>query len=106
MIAQGRVKGKTLSLYRLQSDGCLDEIATNTSIGRFGNYEQSGGRNGIDPATRSYAAVVDRSFSGQQIPITVISEGVLPYAVSMGQGKSRSHRKALQSLDTHQCPAM
>ena len=79
---------------------------TNTSIGRFENYEQSGGSNGIDPATRSYVAVVDRSFPGQQIPISVISEGILPHVVSMGQGRSRSHRKALQSLDIHQCPAM
>ena len=33
-------------------------------------------------------------------------ERILPDALSMGQGRSRSHIKALQSLDIHQCPAM
>ena len=67
---QTSLKGKTLLLHRLQSDGGFDEIATDASIGRFRNKEQSRGRNGINPTTGSDTAIVDGSLAGREISVS------------------------------------
>ncbi len=67
---QTPLNGKILLLYRLQSDGGFDEIATDASIGRFRNKEQSRGRNCINPTTGSDTTIVVRSLVGQQISVS------------------------------------
>ena len=59
----------TLSLRGLQSYRSFDEIATDASVGGFGNKKQPGGGDRVNPASGSDAAVVDRSRVGQQVSV-------------------------------------
>ena len=69
--------------------------------------DEAAGREKLAKEIRQYYTNIYADKNRIDLPkMELLRYVVLPYVLSMGQGKNQYHRKALQSLDIHQCSAM